>query len=213
MLTKWLNYMVDALQDTRSKILSAAISIFREKGRDGAKMQEIADQAGINKAMLHYYFRTKDQLFEEVFKLTVVDFFSTVNGILFSAENLEVKIRRICETYISMAMDKPYMPVFIIAEMNRNPNGFFKKLFNEKQTKPDFIGFKKQVEEEIQLGNILSIKPMQLIMDILSLSLFPVVSRPMMQFVGGVGDKEYVQMMEERKKIIPEMIWASIQKK
>ncbi len=64
--------MVDKSSDTKEKILQTAISIFREKGKDGAKMQEIADGAGINKAMLHYYFSSKDQLFQEVFKITAV---------------------------------------------------------------------------------------------------------------------------------------------
>ena len=68
--------MVDTGENTRSKILTAAVTVFRERGKDGAKMQEIADQAGINKAMLHYYFRSKDLLFEEVFKLTFIDFLS-----------------------------------------------------------------------------------------------------------------------------------------
>lgn len=205
--------MVDNGQDTCSKILSAAVSIFREKGKDGARMQEIADRAGINKAMLHYYFRNKDLLFAEVFKLTAVDFFSTINGILNAQVNLQSKINGICVAYISMAMENPYVPLFIITEMNRNPDEFFKKMFSSNQPKPDFSVFKKQIEQEVTEGNILSIHPMQLISNMLSLCVFPVLSRPMMQFIGAIDDGVFTQMMEERKKIIPEMIWSSIQKK
>jgi hypothetical protein len=111
-----------------------------------------------------------------------------------------------------MAMNNPYMPVFMIAEMNRNSTDFFKKMFSDKIDKPEFIGFKKQIDEEVKSGSIISIKPMQLIINILSLCVFPVVSRPMMQFVGSISDKEFVQMMEERKKLVPQLIWSSIQK-
>jgi AcrR family transcriptional regulator len=74
--------MVEKSSTSKDKILETAVLVFREKGRDGAKMQEIADAAGINKAMLHYYFSSKDLLFEEVFHLTSLDFFSSINGVL-----------------------------------------------------------------------------------------------------------------------------------
>lgn len=205
--------MVELGQDTRSKILSAAIAIFREKGREGAKMQEIADRAAINKAMLHYYFRNKDLLFEEVFRLTAVDFFSSINGILNEDEGLRSKINRICEAYISMSMHNPFLPVFMISEINKNPDVFLKKMFAADQPRPDYTKFRKQIEEEIVNGNINPIHPMQLISNILSLCVFPIVSRPMMQFMGEIDDHEFIQMMEERKKIIPQLIWTSIEKK
>lgn len=205
--------MVDKVEDTQQTILKAAVEVFREKGRDGAKMQEIANRAGINKAMLHYYFRNKELLFEEVFRLTVVDFFSRINDILNSQEKLQIKINRICQVYISMAMQTPYLPVFILSEMNRNPEELFKKMFSTHQSRPNFLGFAKQIEEEVHKGNILPIHPMQLIANILSLCVFPVVSRPMMQFVGEVSDAEFEHLMEERKQLVPQLIWTSIQKK
>jgi AcrR family transcriptional regulator len=204
--------MVDKSSDTKEKILKTAISIFREKGKDGAKMQEIADGAGINKAMLHYYFSSKDQLFQEVFKITAVAYFSNINKIVQSNGSIEEKIGQLCQVYIDMALQNPYMPVFMIAEMHRSPSDFFKHIFSDKRDKPDLISFKKQIEEEVLKGKIKPIKPMQLIFNILSLCVFPVVSRPMMQFVGSISDKEFVQMMEERKKLVPQLIWSSIQK-
>jgi AcrR family transcriptional regulator len=204
--------MVDKSSDTKEKILQTAISIFREKGKDGAKMQEIANAAGINKAMLHYYFSSKDQLFEEVFKLTTVAYFSNINKIVQSPQSIEEKIGQLCNIYIDMSLQNPYLPVFMIAEMHRNPSDFFKHIFLDKKDKPDLLSFKKQIEEEVAKGKIKPIKPMQLIFNILSLCVFPVVSRPMMQFVGSISDKEFVQLMEERKKLVPQLIWSSIQK-
>jgi hypothetical protein len=96
--------------------------------------------------------------------------------------------------------------------MHRSPSDFFKNIFSDKKDKPDLISFKKQIEEEVVKGKIKPIKPIQLIFNILSLCVFPVVSRPMMQFVGSISDKEFVQMMEERKKLVPQLIWSSIQK-
>lgn len=204
--------MVDKSSDTKKKILQTAISIFREKGKDGAKMQEIADGAGINKAMLHYYFSSKDQLFEEVFKLTAVAYFSNINKIVQSPGSIEEKIGQLCQVYIDMSLENPYMPVFMIAEMHRSPSDFFKHIFSDKKDKPDFVSFKKQIEEEVAKGKIIPIKPMQLIFNILSLCVFPIVSRPMMQFVGSISDKEFLQLMEERKNLIPRLILSSIQK-
>lgn len=205
--------MVESGENTQSKILTAAIAVFSERGRDGAKMQEIADYAGINKAMLHYYFRSKDLLFEEVFKLTFIDFFSTINGILNSIDTIDAKIQLLCDAYINMAMQRPYLPVFLIAEMNRNPDTFFQQLSFDQHPKPDFIGFKYQVEEEIKAGKIHPTNPLHLIFNVLGLCIFPVVSRPMLQLVTGIEDAEFIALMEERKKIIPALVLSSLIKK
>jgi AcrR family transcriptional regulator len=205
--------MVDTGENTRSKILTAAVTVFRERGKDGAKMQEIADQAGINKAMLHYYFRSKDLLFEEVFKLTFIDFFSNINGILNSKDTLEIKIQLLCDAYITMALQRPYLPVFLIAEMNRNPETFFQNLSFDQYPRPDFIGFKNQIAEQIEAGEIAPTNPLHLIFNILSLCIFPIVSRPMMQLVTEIEDNDFLALMEERKKFIPDLILSTLKKK
>jgi len=193
---------VDIIQDTEAKILSAAGEVFRENGKDGAKMQEIADAAGINKAMLHYYFRSKDQLF-----------FEKLNRILNADKTLFEMIEALCDAYLSMATENPHFPLFIIGESNRNTEGFMKKIFSPKTTKPEFTRFRKLVQAETKQGHIKPVKAEQIIMNILSLCIYPAMARPMMKMGLGLTEKEFVAAMDERKQSISELIIGSISKK
>lgn len=200
------------INDTEARILSAATEVFRSRGKDGARMQDIADAAGINKAMLHYYFRSKDLLFERVLRESSSAFFMRIREVTASEDGLIEKIGKLCNAYIDMGMKEPYIPVFIIGEINRNPAGFIKKMFQESGIKPDFGKFRQLIEKEAAQGNILPIAPEQLLMNVLSLCIFPCIARPMMQFNLGISDTAFRQAMEERKKLIPEMIIRSIKK-
>jgi len=215
LLTIWLNHMVNTIGNTISekKILRAAHKVFREKGMDGARMQDISDEAGINKALLHYYFGSKELLFEQVFRQNSDSFFSDVNAVLTSDQELFVKIRLLCDTYMDMCQKNPHLPVFIITEINKHGNSFIDKMFPGGVGKPDFISFKAQIDKEVKSGKIKPIKPALLIMNILSLCLFPTLARPMTQFTMDMNDKDFRQIMEERRKYIPEMIIESIRKK
>jgi AcrR family transcriptional regulator len=192
------------------RILEAATKIFREKGREGARMQEIADAAGINKALLHYYFRSKDLLFERVFIESARLFFSRLNEVLQSDVDIFQKITRLCEAYISLSVENPFIPVFVIGEMNRSQDIFISKMFTATQSRPDYSIFKLQLNTAAAEGIIRPVAPHHLIMNILGLCVFPVISKPMMQFNMGIGEKEFIAMMEERKRLVPELIISSL---
>ena len=124
MLTKWLNQMVKSKEKetgTEEKILAAAKKVFVRKGMDGARMQDIADEAGINKALLHYYFRNKELLFEKIFADSAGRFIPKVKSILLSDADFYQKIEQFCAEYITMVMANPYMPVFVMSEMQKQP--------------------------------------------------------------------------------------------
>jgi AcrR family transcriptional regulator len=195
---------------TEERILKAATTIFREKGREGARMQEIADAAGINKALLHYYFRSKDLLFERVFIESARLFFSRLNEILQSERDVFQKITQLCDAYISLSVENPFIPVFIIGEMNHSQDIFISKMFTATQTRPDFSIFREQLQAAAAEGMIHPVAPHHLIMNILGLCVFPVISKPMMQFNMGIGEKEFIAMMEERKRLVPELIISSL---
>lgn len=128
-LTNWLNLMVNTRdQSTEEKILLAARKVFLNKGMDGARMQDIADEAGINKALLHYYFRSKDKLFEHIFLEVASSMLPRIFTIFQSDDPLFVKIEKFCETYISQEIKTPYVPIFILNEVNRQPQAFLKKV-------------------------------------------------------------------------------------
>ena len=115
--------MVDIMikdKNTEERILKAARTVFIEKGYYGARMQEIADKAEINKAMLHYYFRDKEKLFYRIFEKVFQEFFPMITDIIDSEKKIEYKIREICNNYVSLFQKNPYIPLFILSEISRN---------------------------------------------------------------------------------------------
>src|SRR5580698_7184188 len=103
--------------NSEEKILTAAKKIFLLKGMDGARMQDIADEAKINKALLHYYFRSKEMLFEKIFKEALEKLFPKILDIWKSDVSLFQKIENFCVKYIDMMQQNPYLPLFVLNEV------------------------------------------------------------------------------------------------
>jgi TetR/AcrR family transcriptional regulator len=195
---------------TEEKILTAAKKVFLTRGMDGARMQDIADEAGINKALLHYYFRSKDQLFEKIFLEVSSAFLPKIFAIIESESTLFEKIERFCDEYISQIMATPYVPIFILNEINRQPQAFLKKVFGANR--PPIERLMPQIQKEIKAGTIKPIDPLQLLMNTLSLCIFPFLFSPMVQLVTGMDTKGFNALMEKRKKEVPKMIIDAIKK-
>jgi TetR/AcrR family transcriptional regulator len=196
---------------TEEKILEAARKVFVMKGMYGARMQDIADEAGINKALLHYYFKNKEKLFEEIFMEAAGKLFPRINAIFIADEPLFAKIEQFCDEYINVVLVNPYLPLFVLNEMNQNPVYFFNKLWNEKQ-RPQPAKFLAQIQEEISKGTIKNISPLQLLMNLLSMTIFPFIGKPIFQMTLGIDELQWRMIMEQRKKEIPKFIIESIKK-
>lgn len=196
---------------TQEKILAAAKKIFTARGMDGARMQDIADEAGINKALLHYYFRSKDKLFEMIFLEEARKFFPKINMIFDSDLHLFRKIELFAEEYITEMVDNPALPWFVMNEINRNPDKFLYEIWG-KSNLPRPGKLLEQIKTEIREGKIKPISPVHLLMNMLSLCIFPFVARPMLQRTLGLDTKLFRTIMEQRKKEIPEFIIESIRK-
>ncbi len=193
---------------TEEKIIVAARKVFTKKGLSGARMQDIADEAGINKALLHYYFRSKDKLFEKIFEEGSKKMFMTVNALVESADlNLFQKIEKIIEAHIQIEIENPYIPAFIMNEANQNPE-FIKKFLQDTIKLP--IKLVEQIQEGINLGHIRPINPVQLFMNIMSLSAFPFIAKPIFQTSFGITDEQFFMLMEQRKKHVVEFIINAI---
>lgn len=193
---------------TESSILNAAKEIFERKGMAAARMQEIADEAGINKAMLHYYYRSKQLLFEAVFKSAFSMLAPQLNEIINADTSIFEKIRNFSTNYVAFVLKHPYLPNFIIQEFNRNPD-FVKKLIAEKKF-PNISKFKQQVNEKVEEGVIIPIKAEQLFINIISLNIFPFIGAPLLKGFVNVSDDTYKQLMEDRKTEIADFIINSI---
>ena len=199
--------------DTKNKvtelaILEAAKRIFQQKGMVGARMQEIADEAKINKSMLHYYYRSKQLLFEAVFKKAFSMLAPQLNEIINADTPLFDKIKGFTHNYISFVIKHPYLPNFIIQELNRNPE-FMEELTREDHF-PSLEKFKKQVEADISARLISPIKAEQLFINIIALNIFPFIGAPLLKGFTGVDDNRFTQLMEERKTEVADFIINSI---
>lgn len=213
MLTIWLNYIVNFMNKTKdtsteSSILEAAKRIFQEKGMIGARMQEIANEAGINKALLHYYFRSKQLLFEAVFKKAFSMLALQLNAVINADTSICEKIKSFSHNYISFVIKHPYLPNFILQELNRNPD-FIQNLVKEKNF-PNIAKFKEQVNEKVADGTLRNIKAEQLFINIMALNIFPFIGAPLLKGFINIGDKEYNQLIEERKTAVADFIINAI---
>jgi len=195
-------------ENTELEILNAAKEVFQEKGMAGSRMQEIADKARINKSMLHYYYRSKQLLFEAVFKNVFRLLAPQLNKILNDDSELFEKIRNFSNNYISFVIGHPYLPNFVIQELNKNPD-FIEKMRIEKDF-PRIEKFKIQVEDAITRGVIKPIRAEQLFINIMSLNIFPFIAAPLLQGLINVEEKEYRELMESRKTEVADFIINSI---
>jgi AcrR family transcriptional regulator len=194
---------------TEKKILNAATDVFQTKGMDGARMQEIADKAGINKAMLHYYYRSKQKLFEAVFSGAIKLIAPRILKIIESDLHLFDKIRTFTDDYISFISKHSYIPLFIINELNRHPD-MFERLFAGKVNMEIEQKIVRQINDMVTKGEIRPIKPEQLLLDVISLSFFPIMAKPLLGGILQKNDNSYEKMIEERKTHVADFIIASI---
>jgi len=181
---------------------------FIEKGRAGARMQQIADNAGINKSLLHYYYRSKDKLFEMVFITAFKFVIPKISNIVNGDYTLEEKITKFVSEYISFIDKRPNIPVFIMHELGSGGQRLRTVIdtFNI-----DFSGLESQLKDEIEKGNIRPIKVEELVINTISLCIFPIVAKPIItSLIFSGNDEEYKNMMELRKTQVSEFIINSI---
>ncbi len=181
---------------TRDKIILAAKEEFHKQGFGGARMQAIADASGLNKALLHYHFKSKDELFKSVLLAGVIEVFPVLIGTLNSELSIKDKIRTVVHIYIDHLSQNPDLPGFVLGELRRNPD-FISDNLSGLATRPS--EFFRQVEKEVEAGKIPDTDPLQLLTSLISLCVFPFIGKPMIQFVSGVNDKEFKQFINDRK--------------
>jgi len=194
--------------DTEILILDAARKVFLENGFDGTSMQMIAGEAGINKALLHYYYRSKDRLFEAVFVETFAHMIPNLMKIFASESEFPDKVRGFVNAYISALLEYPQIPLFILHELHRNP-GRVIELIKSTGLNPEL--FINLVKQEIKSGNIRDINPRQLIVNLLALCIFPFAARPMVQgFIFKNDANAYQEFLEKRKIEVADFIINAI---
>lgn len=195
---------------SEEKILEAAKRVFLRDGYHGARMEAIAQEADVNKALVHYYFRSKDKLFEAIFEELKGGLLPKVGEIFKADIPLFDKIRLFVEGYIDLIAENPYVPLFIINEINKDADKFIERVGLIEKVQAFLPYFVVQLQNEIEKCNVKPIHPMHLMMNIMSMCAFPFLAKPMLQRVGSMTEKQYMEMMQERKKVISEFVINAI---
>lgn len=190
--------------ETEEKIIASAEKLFYQKGKSGTSMQDIADDAGINRTLLNYYYRSKDQLFEAVFRKALGSFVPSLAAMLRSDISFEEYVPVLIETVIDTLIENPQIPIFVLQELSSNPERM-PQIIKEMGIDPS-IAIKKMTEEG-QVPRAMGMEPRQVILNLLSLCIFPFAARPVVTEILYDGDKEaYLQAMKERKLLIPQIV-------
>lgn len=193
--------MSKEISTTEARILQAAQQEFLEKGFAGARTASIAERAGINKALLHYYFRNKETLFEEVFTLMSRQLIPEVRAIVVSEAPILDKIDRFIYSYIDFVKQNPDLPLFILTELRTNPDGRLLEILQKKQEDFAYIQqFMLQIALATGSGEIRPVQPFHILLNILSMCIFPFMARPMAMRVMRLDEPQFEQLIEQRKQ-------------
>lgn len=198
--------------DTERRILDAARAVFIRRGTSGARMQEIAEEAGVNQALLHYYFRSKERLSEAVFAETAGRMFPAVIAILGGDFTIDDKIERIVETYLDNMSRSPFLPGYILSELHHHPERIPNLLGNLSSQSlssvltPVLKKLDRQLASEARKGNMRRISAQQFLVNLLSLCVFPFAARPMLRAALDIDDEGFARLIATRRKELPKFI-------
>ena len=202
---------MDKSSVTEQKIIKAAVNVFMEKGKDGARMQEIADQAGINKALLHYYFRSKEKLFYKVFHLEIPKVVASIFEAYEETDDFQIFLKSFIDKYIDNIYPRKNLIRFVLWVGEKSKieiAGIFLDSFKKHGFKKNPVVIK--IEKAIESGQIKPVDPSNFAMSLIGMCIFPIIAGPLTEkmFPGTkVNDKKYI---ENRKNEIFNLIWNGI---
>jgi len=195
---------------TEEHILNIAREVFTENGYDGTSMQMIADEAGINKSLLHYYYRSKDKLFHVIFAKVFSTFIPHLGVIFMSDMSLEEKINAFADRYIDVFIEHPLIPIFVMQELSKNPDQLA-ELIREAGINPEIMIGK--IRQTLEKENVVMDDPRHFMVNLLGLCIFPFAARPLIQRMIFNNDEDaYNNFLLERKKEVPQLILNAIRK-
>ena len=190
---------------TEERIKAAARKVFHQKGFAGTRTRDIAEEAGINHAMLNYYFRSKEKLFEMVMMETMAQFFKGVNLMLNDeSTSLDEKIDLIVSNYVDLLLKEPELPTFILNEVRPNPQAFVEQ--NPIKEALTHSVLTRQYAEAVARGEVTEPNLMQAILNVIGLVIFPFIAKPILTSIINIPEEQYKALMLQRKTLIPQWI-------
>jgi AcrR family transcriptional regulator len=195
--------------DTEQRILDAAHTIFVRRGTAGARMQEIAAEARVNQALLHYYFRTKEHLARAAFERAAIELMPAVIRLIASDAELEDKVVRIVDLYLDRLTRAPYLPGYVISEVTHHPErvrqliGTLSGLAPEDIRSRVFGALQAQIDARVARGAMQPIAPQTFMVNLMSLCIFPFAAAPMLKAVTGMDDAAFAAFIDNRRRELP----------
>jgi len=203
--------MTEHEKHTEEKIFEAATEVFEEKGFSAARMQDISQKAGINKALLHYYYRTKEQLFNAVFEMLAKKLFNRFSPIFEENLSLDEKIKYFLREHISFLQKNPRLPSFILYEINQNPERI-KRLIDNLALVSSMQKLMEMHKAELKEYDIDEKNLPQVMTSIVSLSVFPFAAKGILSSIFDKLGYDFNTYIEERKDFAGEFVIKAIKK-
>jgi TetR/AcrR family transcriptional regulator len=204
--------MAEEPKDSRTKILLAARRVFVEKGKDGARMEQIAETAGVNKAMLHYYFTSKDLLYEEVFRDVFKTIFPLILEIVTGSDPFRKKIERMIDHYIRFLSDNPDFPRLMGSELGRGGD-ILKKIMAEgafyTYLQHD-VPLIDMVKQGIKNRETKAVDATHTIVSLMGMIIFPFLAQPLLETLLPIPHEDYAAFLKARKRHIIKILDGGI---
>ena len=181
---------------TEHIIKETAKKLFFKEGKFNATTQEIADAAGVNRTLINYYFRSRNNLFKTVFEDAIQMDESKRDSIMNSDSNFKDKISEFIDFSLEMNLEYPFLDSYIVSQINQGIS------YKRESIKEKSDTFFKIVEEAMEEGLIERMEPIQFLLNMISLINFPMAMRPLLQENLNIKDSEYKRILKDRKEII-----------
>ncbi|NLX65900.1 MAG: TetR/AcrR family transcriptional regulator [Bacteroidales bacterium] len=193
------------------QILEAAEKLFLEQGYAKTSTAQIAKLAGCNQALVHYYYRTKDNLFEKIFEEKIGMIATNILHIGVNGSTIEERVTQVIGFYFDFLKQNPQLAQFVLHEISSNPTrlqSLVERL--RQQVTPLFLRVEAELEKEVKRGTIRPITGINLLITIISLNVTPFLVKPILQRALHLGEKEFDTMLEERKKEVIETVLSRL---
>ena len=196
--------------DTEARILEAAHRVFLRRGTAGARTQEIADEAGVNKALLHYYFRTKEKLAEAVALRAARTLLPGMLGTLASELPLREKLERAAAYELDMLADNPYLPGFLISEFQYQPErlrALLEAAFPISERRAAVLdALQRQLDAEAEAGRLRATRAEDFVVALMSILVFPFAAAAMLEAALGLDADARRAMIARRRADLPDLL-------
>lgn len=196
---------------TEDKIKKAALKLFTQKGFAATRTRDISEEAGINLALLNYYFRSKEKLFELLMTEILQEFFKGITAILNDRNtSLGEKVKIFVVKYTTLLKQQPDLPIFIFHEIKLNPEKLASRTGVNQLFKSYFFS---QLKDEMKSQKQQDTHPLHYFINMIGMSVFPFIAAPLLKHIAGINNRDFEALVDERVHLIPKWVQASLKVK